>query len=103
MLLGMDEYPYHQITETFAGVAGSDPQWNDGHYICLCDRDGKVSLTSNVRLYQNNDVLDGFVCLRHQGRQHRPGEATHREPGGRRQAGHGRKLEEPHGVPLGCT
>ncbi|HET9078446.1 MAG TPA: hypothetical protein VFN68_16035 [Acidimicrobiales bacterium] len=70
MLLGMDEYPYHQITETFAGVAGSDPQWNDGHYICVADQAGTVSLTSNVRLYQNNDVLDGFVCLRHGGRQH---------------------------------
>lgn len=70
MLLGMDEYPYHQITETFAGVAGSDPQWNDGHYVCLCDAGGNVALTSTVRLYQNNDVLDGFVCLRHQGRQH---------------------------------
>jgi hypothetical protein len=68
--LRIDEYPYHQITETFAAVAGSDPQWNDGHYICLCDVDGDVSLTSNVRLYQNNDVLDGFVCIRHQGRQH---------------------------------
>ena len=70
MLVRMDEYPYHQITETFAGVAGSDPQWNDGHYVCLCDMDGNVSLTSNVRLYQNNDVLDGFVCLRHRGKQH---------------------------------
>jgi hypothetical protein len=70
VLLGMDEYPYHQITETFAGVAGSDPQWNDGHYVCLCDADGNVSLTSNVRLYQNNDVLDGFICLRHQDRQY---------------------------------
>ena len=37
MLLGMDEYPYHQITNTFAAVAGSDPQWNDGHYVCCCD------------------------------------------------------------------
>ena len=35
MLLGMDEYPYHQITDTFAAVAGSDPQWNDGHYVCV--------------------------------------------------------------------
>jgi hypothetical protein len=25
----MDEYPYHQITSTFAGAAGSDPAWND--------------------------------------------------------------------------
>jgi hypothetical protein len=70
VLLGFDEYPYHQITETFAGVAGSDPQWNDGHYICAADEAGTVALTSNVRLYSNNDVLDGFVCLRHSGRQH---------------------------------
>ena len=70
MLLPMDEYPYHQITDSFAAVAGSDPQWNDGHYVCCCDDRGQVCLTSNVRLYQNNDVLDGFVCLRHEGRQH---------------------------------
>jgi hypothetical protein len=70
VLLGLDEYPFHQITETFAGVAGSDPQWNDGHYVCACDADGRVAFTSNVRLYQNNDVLDGFVCVRHDGRQH---------------------------------
>jgi hypothetical protein len=30
VLLRFDEYPYHQITASFAGVAGSDPQWNDG-------------------------------------------------------------------------
>ena len=70
MLTGLDEHPLHQITQSFAGVAGSDPQWNDGHYVCLCDADGNVCLTSNVRLYQNNDVLDGFVCIRHRGRQH---------------------------------
>ena len=70
MLIGLDEYPLHQITQSFSGVAGSDPQWNDGHYVCLSDVDGNVCLTSNVRLYQNNDVLDGFVCVRHRGRQH---------------------------------
>ena len=70
MLLGMDEYPFHQITQTFAGVAGGDPSWNDGHYVCAADSDGQVAFTSNLRLYANNDVLDGFVCLRHQGRQH---------------------------------
>ncbi len=70
MLVGMDEYPFHQITDTFAAVAGSDPQWNDGHYVCFCDEAGEVCLTSNLRLYQNNDVLDGFVCVRHDGRQH---------------------------------
>src|SRR5438105_2624561 len=70
VLLRFDEYPYHQITESFAGVAVSDPQWNDGHYVCVSDLAGRVCLTSSLRLYQNNDVLDGFVCLRHAGRQH---------------------------------
>ena len=65
----MDEYPFHQITQTFAGVAGGDPSWNDGHYVCAADAAGTVMFTSNVRLYSNNDVLDGFVCVRHEGRQ----------------------------------
>lgn len=70
MLVGFDEYPLHQVTASFAGVAGSDPSWNDGHYVCATDQSGAVSLTSNLRLYSNNDVMDGFVCLRHDGRQH---------------------------------
>ena len=70
MLTGLDEYPLHQIAQPFIAVAGSDSQWNDGHYVCVADLAGNVCLTSNVRLYQNNDVLDGFVCLRHDGRQH---------------------------------
>jgi len=70
VLVRMDEFPYHQITQTFAGVGGSDPMWNDGHYVCAADQAGTVALTSNVRLYNNNDVLDGFVCLRHEGRQY---------------------------------
>ncbi len=43
MLIGMDEYPYHQITSTFAGVAGTEPAWSDGHYICLSDMVGEIS------------------------------------------------------------
>lgn len=70
MLTKADEYPFHQTAETFAGVHTSDKHWNDGHYICLCDMDGNVSLVSTVRLYQNTDVLDGFVCIRHEGMQH---------------------------------
>ena len=70
MLLGFDEYPLHQITASFAGVGGSDASWSDGHYVCLADDAGNVCLTSNLRLYSNNDVMDGFVCIRHDGRQH---------------------------------
>ena len=70
MLLGFDEYPLHQITASFAGVGGSDASWSDGHYVCLADDAGNVCLTSNLRLYSNNDVMDGFVCIRHDGRQY---------------------------------
>ena len=70
MLLGIDEYPFHQTTQTFAAVAGSDPSWNDGHYVCAADQAGTVFVASNVRLYANNDVLDGFVCVRHRDRQY---------------------------------
>jgi hypothetical protein len=70
VLLGIDEYPFHQVTDTFAAVAGSDPSWNDGHYVCGADQAGRVAFTSNLRLYANNDVLDGFVCVRHDGLQY---------------------------------
>jgi hypothetical protein len=70
MLVSFDEYPYHQITASFAGVGGTDPAWNDGHYICVADQAGRVSIVSTLRLYSNNDVMDGFVCIRHDGRQH---------------------------------
>ena len=59
MLLRFDEYPYHQITASFSGVAGSDPQWNDGHYICLADLAGQVCLTSSLRLYHNTTSWTG--------------------------------------------
>jgi hypothetical protein len=70
VLLSFDEYPFHQVTNTFAAVAGSDPSWNDGHYLCAADQAGTVAFASTVRLYANNDVLDGFVCLRHRDRQY---------------------------------
>ncbi len=70
MLLGADEYPFHQVTQTFAGAATSDPAWNDGHYVTAVDVAGEVSFAANVRLYANTNVLDGFVCLRHRDRQY---------------------------------
>ncbi|MBT4518879.1 MAG: hypothetical protein HOC23_02640 [Halieaceae bacterium] len=70
MLTRADEYPYHQIAGTFSTVASSDKNWNDGHYICLCDDAGEVALIASLRLYQNNDVLDGFIAIRHRGKQY---------------------------------
>jgi hypothetical protein len=37
------------------------PGLNDGHYICLSDMAYEIGLASTLRMYQNNDVLDGFV------------------------------------------
>jgi hypothetical protein len=70
MLIGLDEYPFHQIVESFAGAATGDPSWNDGHYFGVTDHAGNVSFTASLRLYPNNDVMDGFVCLRHRDRQY---------------------------------
>ena len=70
MLIGLDEFPFHQIAESFAGAATGDPSWNDGHYFGVTDHAGNVSLTASLRLYPNNDVIDGFVCLRHRDWQH---------------------------------
>jgi|TARA_B100002003_G_scaffold251485_1_gene295330 hypothetical protein len=70
VLTKADEYPFHQIPGTFSTIQTTDKHWNDGHYVCLCDDKGEVSLISVIRLYQNNDVLDGFVCIRHEGKQH---------------------------------
>ena len=70
LLTNFDEHPVHQITDSFGSVAATDKHWNDGHYICLCDAGGKVQLIGLVRLYTNNDVIDGFVCVRHEGKQH---------------------------------
>lgn len=70
MLSKTDEFPLHQTPDTFASILSGDQHWNNGHYICLCDTDGEVQLVSTVRTYQNNDVLDGFVCIRHEGNQH---------------------------------
>ena len=70
MLIGLDEFPFHQIVESFAGAATGDPSWNDGHYFGVTDHAGNVSLTASLRLYPNNDVMDGFVCLRHRDRQY---------------------------------
>jgi hypothetical protein len=70
MLLKVDEYPFHQFADTFAAALTSDPMWNDGHYVCAANQAGTVALTSNLRLYANNDVMDGFVCLRHGDRQY---------------------------------
>ena len=70
LLTNHDEYLVHQVTDTLASVVSGDKHWQDGHYICISDTEGEVSLIGTVRLYQNNDVLEGFLCVRHEGKQY---------------------------------
>lgn len=63
MLTRLDDFPRHQIVETFAHVGTSDLTFSDGYYFCFWDPAGEVSLAMGLRLYPNVDVLDGYVAL----------------------------------------
>ena len=69
-LTEMDELPRHQTGTTFDVVANESPHWSDGYYFTLGDHDGRLMMIMGFRLYTNNDVLDAFVLISHQGRQH---------------------------------
>jgi hypothetical protein len=51
-------------------VQSDSPHWSDGYYFALSDERGSVALFAAVRLYPNNDVMDGFACVGVAGRQH---------------------------------
>ena len=65
-----DEWPRHQVARTFDTVASDSPHWSDGFYFTASDGTGSTSLFTALRLYANNDVLDGYACVRRGGRQH---------------------------------
>jgi len=69
-LTALDEWPRHQTGRTFDTVASDSPHWNDGYYFTLGDADSGVTLFSGLRLYPNTDVLDAYVCLVVDGKQH---------------------------------
>lgn len=69
-LTELDEWPRHQLPRTFDLIASDSPHWSDGYYFTLSDVDGTLSLFTAIRLYPNNDVLDGYACAGVAGRQH---------------------------------
>ena len=62
-LTAFDEFPRHQTTGTFNSVASDSPNWSDGYYFTLGDRETGASLFAGLRLYSNTDVIDGFACV----------------------------------------
>lgn len=69
-LTRFDEFPRHQVGLTFDMVADGSPHWSDGYYFTMGDPEGRYAWFSGFRLHANNDVLDAFTCVSHDGRQH---------------------------------
>jgi hypothetical protein len=69
-LTRFDEFPRHQIGNTFDTVADGSPHWSDGYYFTMGDDAGEWAWFSGFRLHANNDVLDAFTCVAGRGRQH---------------------------------
>lgn len=69
-LTRFDEFPRHQIGNTFDTVVDGSQHWSDGFYFTMGDDAGRVAWFMGLRLHINNDVIDGFVCTALDGRQH---------------------------------
>jgi hypothetical protein len=69
-LTQFDEFPRHQIGQTFDTVADGSPHWSDGYYFTMGDDAGRYAWFMGFRLHANNDVLDAFTCVSADGRQH---------------------------------
>ena len=70
VLTRFDEFPRHQIGNTFDTVVDGSQHWSDGFYFTMGDDEGRVAWFTGFRLHLNNDVLDAFTCVSSQGRQH---------------------------------
>lgn len=58
-----DELFCHQITETFANVANSDPAWTERAYGCVIAKDDSFALHWGLGKYSNRNVMDGFAGI----------------------------------------
>jgi hypothetical protein len=62
-LLAADELFCHQITETFANVAQSDPSWTEKVCAMACAKDGSVQLGFGLGKYSNRNVMDAYAGI----------------------------------------
>ena len=59
----LDEFLAHQTSETFDHVGTSDPRFYDRYWFCCYDPAGELAVIIGMGLYNNMNVLDGFVAL----------------------------------------
>ena len=62
-LLPADEQLGHQIADTFATVATSDPSWTEKICAMAMARDGSVQVGFGLGKYTNRNVMDGYAAL----------------------------------------
>jgi hypothetical protein len=62
-ILPADETFTHQIAETFAHVASTDPSWTEKVCAMAMARDGSVQLGFGLGKYTNRNVMDGYAAV----------------------------------------
>ena len=62
-LLGADEGFTHQVADTFAVVATSDPSWTEKVCAMAAAKDGSLQLGFGLGKYPNRNVMDGYAGM----------------------------------------
>ncbi|MFI6983117.1 hypothetical protein ACIBSV_31535 [Embleya sp. NPDC050154] len=60
-LTAADEGFHHQVAETFATVATTDPSWTEKVCAMAAARDGSLQLGFGLGKYANRNVMDGYA------------------------------------------
>ena len=64
-----DEYLIHQIFDFIDAVESDDPNFQDRFFFTCHNTDGTLELMAGLGVYPNVNVMDGFICVRHDGVQ----------------------------------
>jgi hypothetical protein len=64
-----DEYLIHQLVDTIDRVESDDPHFADRFFFTCHNAEGTLELMAGLGAYPNVNVMDGFVCVRHNGVQ----------------------------------
>src|SRR4030095_8832207 len=70
MLVPADEWLLHQFGRPLSQTSISDHRFYDRHWICMCDRRRNLGLMVGMGLYKNMNVLDGYITVQKDNRQH---------------------------------
>ncbi len=70
MLTPLDDFLAHQIPDTFDAVGSSDRNFFDRYYFNCHDLEGKLFMVFGMGLYPNLNVIDAFVSIVYDGKQH---------------------------------